>query len=368
MKKILLIQLKQIGDVLITTSLLKNIKSNFPDSKVDIVVYDYCAGVVENNPYIDKIITIDSRERKSILKLYFKIKKLRLEKYDYSIDLLADVKSALIGLCAGAREKIVSKKDKLRNKLFYTKRVENNKKNVCEYRNYLLTAISEDLKFENEVKIYLKDDEIILLKSRMIENGIDFSKPVAAFGINSRREYKIWNIDYFVEMIDYISEKYNFQIVLYNNSSERDYAIKAKDKIKNKNVVFTDIRTDNIRELAALLKNCDIFIGNEGGPRHISESVGVPTFTVAYTTHVEEDWVINSKLWGTVNQMVQIDDYLNMGKDEFEQYRNNIGRNRELEIEEFKKLKPEFVIKKLEEMINYLINEKLFRDDIKWKK
>lgn len=128
MKKILLIQLKQIGDVLITTSLLKNIKINFPDSKVDIIVYDYCAGVVENNPYVDKIIKINEKERNSFFKLYLKMAKLREEKYDYSIDLLADVRSALIGVCAGAKERVVAKKSKLRNRLFYNKRVENSKK------------------------------------------------------------------------------------------------------------------------------------------------------------------------------------------------------------------------------------------------
>lgn len=365
--KILLIQLKQIGDVLITTSLLKNIKLNFPDSKVDILVYDYCEGVVKNNPYIDKIITVSSEERESSLKFYAKMYKLKKEKYDYSFDLLADVRSALVTFFVGAKNKVVSKKNKIRNKLFYNKRIENKNSNVIMHRNYLLKVIKEDIKFDSEVKIYIENSEKDTLKERMKSNGVDFSKPVAAFGINSRRKFKIWDLEYFIEMINYMIEKYDMQIILYNNKEEKEYAERAKSKIKNQNIVFTEIYTENIRELAALLSNCDIFIGNEGGPRHIAESVGIPTFTIAYTTHNREDWILNERTWKKTNRMVQIDDYLKINETEFNEYKKWIGRNREIEIVEFKKLKPEFAIKCVENMIEELRDEGIIRKEIKWK-
>lgn len=366
--KILLIQLKQIGDVLITTSLLKNIKENFPNSKVDMLVYDYCEGVVRNNPYIDKIITVSSEERTNSLKFYSKMYKLRKEKYDYSIDLLADVRSAIVTFFVAAKNRVVSKKNKLRNQIFYNKRIENRNSNVVMYRNYLLKAIKEDIKFDSEVKIYIENSEKDRLKERMKSNGVDFSKPVAAFGINSRRIFKVWDLEYFIEMINYMIEKYDMQIILYNNKEEKEYAERAKSKIKNKNSVFTEIYTENIRELAALLSNCDIFIGNEGGPRHIAESVDIPTFTIAYTTHNREDWILNEKTWKKTNRMVQIDDYLKINEVEFNEYKKFIGRNREIEIVEFKKLKPDFVIKCVKNMIEELKEEGIMRKEIEWKK
>ena len=196
--------------------------------------------------------------------------KLRKEKYDYSFDLLADVRSAIVTFFVGAKNKVVSKKNKLRNKIFYNKRIENKNSNVVMYRNYLLKAIKEDIKFNSEVKIYIEKSEKDRVKERMNSNGVDFSKPIAAFGINSRREYKIWNIDYFIEVIEFLITKYNMQVIFYNNESEREYALIAKEKISKKENVFTDIYTKDIRELAALLQNCDMFIGNEGGPRHIA--------------------------------------------------------------------------------------------------
>jgi len=52
MKKILVIQNKRIGDVLIASLIATNIKKIYPDSRVDYMVYDYTTGVIENNPAI----------------------------------------------------------------------------------------------------------------------------------------------------------------------------------------------------------------------------------------------------------------------------------------------------------------------------
>ena len=67
MKKILVIQLKQIGDVLLSSPICNTLKKNYPDSQIDYIVYDYTAGVVENNPNIDNIIKISSKERENKL-------------------------------------------------------------------------------------------------------------------------------------------------------------------------------------------------------------------------------------------------------------------------------------------------------------
>lgn len=352
--RIILIQLKQIGDVLITGSMCKNIKENFPDSIVDILVYEHCEGVLRNNPYIDNIITLSVKERKNPILYYKKILKIRENNYNYVIDLLADMRSGIITFLLNAENRIVSKSNKLRNKMFYNKRIENKNRNTVIRRNYLIKAIDENVKLQNEVKIYINEEEVKTMKERMLENGVNFDKPIAAFGINSRRYYKVWKLEYFIEVIDYLIKEYDFQIILYNNKAERDYALLAKSKIKKKENVFTDINTKDIRELAALLKNCNIFIGNEGGPRHIAESVGTPTFATASITHAEEVWMLNEEKQGKENRMVKPPIDEKMSKEEFEIYRKNLKKDRKKERIEFDRLKPDFVIKEIEKMLKDL--------------
>ena len=64
MKKILVIQNKRIGDVLLASLIATNLKSVFPDSVIDFMVYDYTTGVIENHPAIDNIIPIKEKELK----------------------------------------------------------------------------------------------------------------------------------------------------------------------------------------------------------------------------------------------------------------------------------------------------------------
>ena len=60
MKKILIIQNKRIGDVLLASLIATNLKKVFPDSVIDYMVYNYTTGVIEQNPAIDNIIEIDA--------------------------------------------------------------------------------------------------------------------------------------------------------------------------------------------------------------------------------------------------------------------------------------------------------------------
>ena len=61
LKQILVIQNKRIGDVLISSVIANNIKKVFPNSHVTYFVYDYTVGVLENNPNIDRIISVQER-------------------------------------------------------------------------------------------------------------------------------------------------------------------------------------------------------------------------------------------------------------------------------------------------------------------
>ena len=67
--KILIIQHKMIGDVLLTSLLCENIKKAFPNATVDYLINTNTLPVLENNPYIDEKIIFNEKENKGLLKL-----------------------------------------------------------------------------------------------------------------------------------------------------------------------------------------------------------------------------------------------------------------------------------------------------------
>jgi heptosyltransferase-2 len=58
--------------------------------------------------------------------------------------------------------------------------------------------------------------------------------------------------------------------------------------------VFTNIQAGSLRELAALLANSDFFFGNEGGPRHLSQALDIPSFAIYPPGVGKKKWLPNA--------------------------------------------------------------------------
>ncbi len=86
MKKILIIQNKRIGDVLIASVIANNFKRVYPDSEIHFMAYHFTLGVLEQNPNIDKVIAINEKELKKLPNLLKLIRQIRKEHYDIIFD------------------------------------------------------------------------------------------------------------------------------------------------------------------------------------------------------------------------------------------------------------------------------------------
>ena len=102
MEKILVIQNKRIGDVLIASVLANNLKIIFPHSHITYFVYDYTAGVLEQNPNIDRLILANDKELKRPLVLLKMIREVRKERYDIILDPYAKFQSRIMCLFSKA--------------------------------------------------------------------------------------------------------------------------------------------------------------------------------------------------------------------------------------------------------------------------
>ena len=93
--KILLVQTAFIGDVILITPLVKAIKSIYPNSELDVMVIPQTAGVLANNPNINKLILFDKRKNK-LLSFAKTLVLLKKNKYDLAITPHSSVTTALL--------------------------------------------------------------------------------------------------------------------------------------------------------------------------------------------------------------------------------------------------------------------------------
>ena len=84
--KILVVQQKMIGDVLISSMICENLKKAYPHAQVDYLVNTFTTPVLENNPYIDNLILFEDQFRSNYLAFFKFLLQIRKKKYDLVID------------------------------------------------------------------------------------------------------------------------------------------------------------------------------------------------------------------------------------------------------------------------------------------
>ena len=94
MKKILIIRFSSIGDIVLTTPIIRCVKQQIKDVELHYLTKDSHLPIIKGNSYIDKIYTI----KKSVLSI---IPELKSENYDYVIDLHNSIRSTstILHLC-----------------------------------------------------------------------------------------------------------------------------------------------------------------------------------------------------------------------------------------------------------------------------
>lgn len=88
-RKILIVRFSSIGDIILTTPVVRCLKNHYPDSEIHFLTKEKYVNLMCNNPHIDKIISIEHR-------LEEKIHQLRKEKYDFVVDLHRNLRTQIL--------------------------------------------------------------------------------------------------------------------------------------------------------------------------------------------------------------------------------------------------------------------------------
>ena len=294
----LVIQLRQIGDVLISTTLCETLKRNFPNAQVDYAVYDYTAAVAENNPFIDNLLVFPHGfSWRSFGKWRKIITFMRKQHYDYAVDILNTPKSVYLAKVAKAKTIIGPQNQKRRSKNYDIQVPFDEhfltKDEVCisvKNRLCLLKPINNEFHYITQYKLHLTSKEINSAKRLLDKLNIDHNKPIFFFSPGSRSpQQKQWLLDNFITVIETCIKKHDAQIILYPGPNQLQDCLTIRNKIsKPENILI--IENYNLREMAAIIKLCTLFVGNDSGASHIAIAVGTPSITIFSPAIWHHDW------------------------------------------------------------------------------
>lgn len=291
--KILVVRFKQMGDAILATPVCNTLRKTFPDAEIDFVCYEHVAPIFKEDKNFNTI-TITNKVKNNAFRYLWEVYKITRKKYDIVIDFVSTPKSEWFTLFSGAKYRI-GRYNKKRG-FTYTHKIKGETflKNEVE-RNFMLVEPLEkeyNIKYDTNFRLYVTDEEKEKLKKQMIEKGIDFSKPIVALSATAKYEFKVYPMDSMVKTIELILEKNKeIQFICFGTPDQKEYIEKFHKKLNYSKNIFTNIETKSVRDLLALLSNCDIYFGNEGGARHMAQGLDIPSFAVFWPESDTKCWI-----------------------------------------------------------------------------
>jgi heptosyltransferase-3 len=287
-KKILVIKFRHIGDVLLTVPTIRALKETYPDASISVVVNSGTDEVLAGNPLIDELIIFD-REIKNLpfFKRYIReitfYKKIRATGFDMTVDLTGGDRAAIASLLSGAYYRLAKnppKKGFIGKKFLYTHLAD-----IVGSKHMVLQNLDVVKKFgittdNTDVDFFIPEGIKSSVKEMLKENNIKENDTVVHIHPTSRWMFKCWNDTYMAEVIEWLINK-GIKVVVTSAPFKKELE-KA-----NKILSLVDARSSNaglanlcgktsIKELAAVSKFSDLFIGVDSAPMHIAAAVKTP--------------------------------------------------------------------------------------------
>jgi lipopolysaccharide heptosyltransferase III len=270
-KRILVIKPRAIGDVVLSTAVLKNLRDEFPAARIDFLTEQFCREVVEGNSLIDDVIVFDSKTE-SGLSLILRV---RRRKYDLVFDLFGNPRTALVTFFSGALRRIGYR---------------------FKWRQYCYTDVVEPRGGEvHNVEFNLDALRAVGIspRSRMITFPLD--RTAGAFADNFIKESglggkrlvalnpgggwytKRWPVRSYAGFGDRIGEEFGAVLLLVWGPGEEPMVREIQERMKARPVL---IPRSTLKELGAVLKKCDALVTNDSGPMHIAAALGVAAVAI----------------------------------------------------------------------------------------
>ena len=282
-REILVIRTAYIGDVIMTLPILKPLKALYHGANLSFLTGSNSVPILENNPFVDRIITYDAfwfypKSFKTDLMTYWRcLKTLRSRSYDLIIEARGDIRDImLLAFMAKGRYRVsyaIGGGDCLLSHVVPFEKV----KHKVDYHLDIVRYLGGNTD-PLEWHIYLTELEELEAMEILNKNEQPTEGPVVAIHPGARKELKRWSPAGFASVADMLIDNLNASVLLMGGPKEVELVKGVAERMKNKVTVLAGETT--LREMAALLKSCALFICNDSSPLHVASVMKTPTVAI----------------------------------------------------------------------------------------
>ena len=296
MNRILVVRLDEIGDVVMTTPFLRELRRNKPNAWITLVVKPAVYDLIELCPYVNEVLTYDWNTKGYLwqvrqlrchgraLKLCFKY--LWKRRFDLAIIPRWDIDSyhaTFLAYFSGAPWRVGYSEnvneDKLRinnnyDRLFTDVIDDNTLKHEVERNLDVIRHLGGEIR-DNHLELWLSEDDEAFADKVLRDHGVRSWELIVGFGPSGgNSSLKQWPVKNFGDLGKWLKAEYKAHIVIVGGPDEEMF---GEDIVRMAGTsVINMVGKTTLRQMGALLKRCNLYIGNDAGPLHVAAAMNIP--------------------------------------------------------------------------------------------
>lgn len=272
-EKILLTRLRYVGDVVLTTPCIRRLRENFPKAEIDYLTQAPYGEILEGHPCLTRTIAPDlaSYGTREAISLMWNLMRAR---YLLAIDLLANPRSALLTASTMAKKRVGTYH--LSRSWAYSVNVRVGKeiRSAVEHHLEHLRKMGLNAAFALP-ELFVTEEEADEGESIMRAFGAREASRTVLVQPGAKWQAKRWPSERFVELARLLKGD-SLDVAFLAGPGEEGLARECAVKVPGAYV----IEGLALRELMKVLSVGAAYVGNDGGPTHVSAALGTPTVAV----------------------------------------------------------------------------------------
>ena len=324
-EKVLVVRPDEIGDMILSSPFFRELRNNLPSAWITVVVHPKTYNILEFCPYVNEVLTFNcdlttgSGHAGNLLRaLWLASKCLIKRRFDLAIFPRMDVDlyyGSYVTYLSGAHfrvgysENASPKKIKYNRgyNIFFTHILENNKlQHDLEYTLDTITSIGGTVT-KKDLELWLSSEDMNYADLALREYEKGPSRLLVGFGPGSRQRKRMWPVSRFIEVGRWLVSEFNSYILVLGGKEEEFLGKEICEKIGHN--VIDMVGKSTLRQSAALLRKCDLFIGNDTATMHLAAAAGVPVIEISCHPQSGSPSHPNSPLrfrpWGEAHKVLQ---------------------------------------------------------------
>ncbi|MFA7228559.1 MAG: glycosyltransferase family 9 protein [Melioribacteraceae bacterium] len=266
--KILIIKLRGIGDVVLSTVVIENLRHDFPDAKIDYLVEPPSQPGLSGLKELNRVLIF---HRKDFFKKAALIFQIRKTKYDLVLDFFSNPSTAIVTFFSGARYRagFPYRGRKYAYNLYGPE--ERGKYHSAQLHLETLKILGIHHSYK-ELHYYISPAVLTVAEKYLRDSYIKNNFVVGICPTGGWASKKC-EPEKFVEIANALIEKFNAKIIILWGKSDEEDAFKIHNALGDKSIIAP---STTIQELAAMIARCRFLVANDSGPMHIATAVGTP--------------------------------------------------------------------------------------------